>query len=35
MIITNPKSEINKILIKHNINPVDVANIIDHKSKKM
>ncbi|ACI60237.1 HD domain-containing protein [Ureaplasma urealyticum] len=35
MIITDPKSDINKILLKHHINPIDVANVIDHKSKKM
>lgn len=33
-IIVDPNSQINQILVKHNINPIDVANVINHQSNK-
>ncbi|AJQ45638.1 phosphohydrolase [Ureaplasma diversum] len=33
-IIVDPNSQINQILLKHQINPIDVANVINHVSNK-
>lgn len=32
-IILNPKSDINKVLIKNNVDPLEIINVIDGKSK--